>query len=111
VSGFYQVEGAGWRWMSARGTVLLKTPPAASRLQAEFHIPGQSPVRQVSLGLDGVVVAELRVPGPGSYRIYSPPSRPSSGSALAVLAADKSFQVSGDHRELSIIVTSIGFRR
>ena len=111
VSGFYQVEGGGWRWMAARGTVLLKSPAAPARLQAEFHVPEQSPVREVSLRLDDAVVANLRVPGPGSYSISSRTLRPSSTVVTAALVAGKSFRVPGDHRELSVIVASIGFRR
>jgi len=110
VSGLWSLEGNRWRWMARRGVVLLKSPAQAKRLKVEFTIPGPSPARHVELLLDGRVVAAATYPAPGSYTLASEPVRPSGPSATATIIADKSFSVAGDRRELSIIVTGVGFQ-
>lgn len=111
VTGFHALEGGGrWRWMARRGVVLVKSPPEAKRLRVEFVIPDASPARRVELLLDGRVVAAQSYARPGSYVLESEPLRAAGEGATAEIVADAWFAVPGDRRELSIIVTGVGFR-
>ena len=110
VTGLYSLEDHRWRWMARRGVVLLKSPPAPRPLQVEFTIPAVSPVRSIEMQLDGRTVAAQSYAGPGSYTLASPPLAPSGPSATVTLIADRSFSVPGDRRDLSVIVTGVGFR-
>lgn len=109
VAGLYKLEGS-WRWMARQGIVLLKSPAEARPLEAEFTIPDASPARRITLLLDGRVVASQTYPHPGRYKLASEPLLPATPGVTVTLEADKSFSVAGDRRELSIIVTGIGFR-
>ena len=108
VTGFYSLEG-NWRWMGKMGVVVLKSPSQPKRLRAEFSIHSLSPARRVRLMLDGREVAAQTYPGPGAYRLESAPVAPLGKAASVTLEADKTFSVPGDRRELSLIVTAIGF--
>lgn len=110
VTGLYSLEGGRWRWMARRGVVLLKSPESPKRLEVEFTIPGPSPARRLDVLLDGQPVASRTFAGPGSYTLASEPLRPAGAGATVTLITDRSFSVAGDRRELSIIVTGIGFR-
>jgi hypothetical protein len=106
-SGIYGPEGNPWRWMSKSGTLLLKTPAAPTPIQVHLYIPDSSPVRTVTLTLDGAPVITQTFPGPGTYTIETSPQ---SGSVLTI-TADKSFSVPSDHRELGIILSGAGFQK
>ena len=110
VTGLYSLEDNRWRWMARRGVVLLKSPAEPKALVVEFVIPGPSPARRLEVQLDGRTVAAQAYPGPGSYTLESPPVMPAAAGATVTLVADKAFSVAGDRRELSVIVTGIGFR-
>jgi hypothetical protein len=110
VTGLYGLEGGRWRWMAQRAVVLVKSPESAKRLEVEFTIPGPSPARRMEIQLDGRPVASQTYSGPGSYTLASAPLRPEGASATVTLLTDKSFSVPGDRRELSVIVTGVGFR-
>jgi hypothetical protein len=110
VAGLYNLENNRWRWMAKRGVVLLKSPAAAAPLVAEFVIPEPSPARGLEMQVDGRTVAARACPGPGSYTLESPPLRPEAPSVTVTLIADKVFSVAGDRRELSVILTGVGFR-
>lgn len=110
ITGLYGLEDGRWRWMAQRGVVLLKSPAGPRRLEVEFTIPGPSPARRVEMQLDGRVVASQEYAAPGSYKLASEPLQPAGASATVTLVTDQAFSVAGDRRELSIIVTGIGFR-
>jgi hypothetical protein len=110
VSGLFQVEEGGWRWMAGRAVILLKRPEQRSIVQVALHIPEQSPARRISLSLDGVPVAEQTFPAPGTYTLSSGPVTVASQEATLTITADKTFSVPGDERRLSIILTAAGFR-
>jgi hypothetical protein len=110
VSGLWALEGGTWRWMGRAGTVLVKSPQGPRKLAAAFTIPDMSPARRVELKLDGRTVAERAYDAPGSYTLESAPVAPAGPSATVTIAADKTFTAAGDRRELSIIVTGVGFR-
>lgn len=110
VSGVYQLENGQWRWMSKTATILLKPAPQPAALTVKFTIPDVSPVRQLTLALDDRVIASQQYPGPGAYSLSSAPVKPEGDTAKLTIAADKSFSVPGDSRELSVIVTEVGFR-
>jgi hypothetical protein len=110
VSGLYAVEGGAWRWMSGSAVVLLKSPAQPLPIEAVFTIPDAAPARHMELLLDGQVVASATYPGPGAYTLKSPPQSPVGPSASVTLKLDRTFSVTGDHRELGVVVSSIGFR-
>lgn len=105
VSGIYEVEST-WRWMSAKGVVLLKPPPQPQRLQVRLNIPDAAPARHITVSLDGKPMGEATYPSPGSYTFTS---EPVSGSTVTI-TADKTFSTPGDHRQLGIILSEVGFR-
>ena len=111
VSGLYDVEGGAWRWMSGSAVVLLKSPAQAQPLEAVFTIPDPAPARHVDLLLDGRVVASETYSGPGAYTLKSPPQSPVGETATVTLTLDRTFSVPGDHRELGVVVSAIGFRQ
>lgn len=110
ITGLHALEEGRWRWMERRAVVLLNSPDQPRRLAVEFTIPGPSPVRRMEIRLDGRVVASESYGGPGSYTLVSEPLRPEGASATVTLVTDRWFSVAGDRRELSVIVTGVGFR-
>jgi hypothetical protein len=111
VSGLYDVEGGAWRWMSGSAVVLLKSPDHPLPVEAVFSIPGPAPARHVELLLDGLVIASETYGGPGAYTLQSPARLPVSPTATVTLTLDHTFSVPGDHRELGMVVSGIGFRQ
>jgi len=110
VSGLYDVENGAWRWMSGTAVVLLKSPVQAMPVEAAFTIPDAAPARHVALLLDGRSIAEATYMGPGSYVLKSPPESPAGASATVTVTLDRTFSVPGDHRELGVVVSAIGFK-
>jgi hypothetical protein len=110
VSGLYELEGGRWRWMSGRAVVLLKNPGTALPLDVVFSIPDLAPARRVTVRLDGQLVADQRYAAPGTYTLSTAPVTVSGSSATVVIAIDKTFRVPGDHRQLGIILSEVGFR-
>jgi hypothetical protein len=109
VSGLYDVENGAWRWMSASAVVLLKSPAQPLPLTAVFTIPDPAPARHVELLLDSRVVAAETFPSPGSFTLRSAPVMPAGPTATVTLSIDRTFSVPGDHRELGMVVSAIGF--
>jgi hypothetical protein len=110
VSGLYDVEGGAWRWMSGSAVVLLKSPARPLPIEAVFTIPDSAPARHVELLLDGLTVASETYRGPGAYTLRTPPLSPNGPTAAVTITLDRTFSVPGDHRELGIVVSAIGFR-
>ncbi len=108
VSGVYSLESNQWRWMGGKALLLLKAPPSPTPLEAHFVIPDRSPTREVALTADGREVARAVYAGPGSYTLKSDPVSGRDPVALTI-SADRTFQVPGDQRELSVILTAAGF--
>jgi hypothetical protein len=111
VSGLYDLENGTWRWMSGSATVLLKSPGEPLPVEAGFNIPDPAPARRVQLLLDGREIAAQTYSGPGSYILKSPPQAPAGPTATVTLAVDRTFSVPGDHRELGMVVSAVGFRQ
>ncbi len=105
VSGVYNLEDGRWRWMGARAVILLKRPLVAAPLRVEFHIPAQSPARRLTLWLDGERVDE-RSFAPGTHTLATAPL----AGATVVITADRTFSVAGDHRELAVVLSAVGFQ-
>ena len=111
VSGLYDLDGATWRWMSARAVVLLKAPAEPTPLRAVFTIPPMAPARRVALSIDGQEVASETYVAPGSYTLAAPPSAIYTSTVTVTIAIDKTFSVPTDARELGIILSELGFRK
>ena len=109
VSGLYDVENGAWRWMSGAAVVLLKPPAQPMPLEAVFTIPDSAPARRIELLLDGRVVASQTYPAPGAYTLRAPAQQPAGPTATVTLTADRTFSVPGDHRDLGVVVSAIGF--
>ena len=110
VSGLYSLEDGAWRWMSGAAVVLLKSPPAATPVEAVFTIPGPAPARRVRLLLDGREIAVQAYSAPGAYTLKSAPQASAGATATVTLTVDRTFSAAGDSRELGVIVSAIGFR-
>jgi hypothetical protein len=110
VSGLYDVEDGAWRWMSASAVVLLKSPARPLPIEAAFTIPDSAPARQVELLLDGRVVASETYSAPGTYTLKSTPQSAAGETATVTITLDRTFSVPGDHRELGVVVSAVGFR-
>ena len=109
-SGVYDLEQGQWRWIGPRARFLMKPPEQPAPLAATIYIPEQSPVRTVTLAVDGQRVAAETVDGPGSYTVRSPgPARAAGDSASVEILCDRGFSPEGDLRELSVILTAVGF--
>jgi len=109
VSGLYDLEGGAWRWMSGSAVVLMKSPAAPQPVEATFTIPDAALARHVDLLLDGRPIASATYPGPGPYTLKSPPQMPAGPTATVTLQLDRTFTVPGDHRDLGVVVSAIGF--
>lgn len=110
VSGVYQLESGQWRWMSQTAVIMLKPPAQPSPLVIRFNIPDQAPARQVTVELNNQRVAYEKYPTPGSYTLSSPPLKPDGASATVTITVDKAFSVPGDHRQLGIVLSEVGFQ-
>ena len=110
VSGLYDLESGAWRWMSGSAVVLLKSPAQPLPLEAVFTIPDAAPARHIQLLLDGRVVASETYTGPAACTLKSPPQMPAGPTATVTLTLDRTFSVPGDHRELGVVVSALGFR-
>jgi hypothetical protein len=104
VAGIFELEGT-WRWTSDKAMVLLKKPETPRPLRLKIFVHDLSPARRVTVSLDGAVVLEQTVPGPGAFTFET---KPISGSAVTV-ELDKTFSPPGDSRKLGVILTEVGF--
>jgi Dolichyl-phosphate-mannose-protein mannosyltransferase len=111
VSGLYDLEAGAWRWMSASAVVLLKSPAQPLPIEAVFTIPDTAPARHVELLLDGRVIASETYTAPGTYILKSSPQPPAGDTATVTITLDRTFSVPGDHRELGVVVSALGFRK
>jgi hypothetical protein len=96
--------------MSRRAVIMLKPPAQPAALEIHFTIPDQSPARQLAVELNDRRVASETYAAPGAYTLTTPPLKADGSSATVTITADKTFSVPSDRRELSIILTDVGFR-
>ncbi len=112
ISGVYQLESNSWRWAGRNAVILLKTPPHPALLQATFRIVDSAPGRRIRLLLDGALLADQTYTAGGLYTLRSPQSVSSPhSSATATISIDRTFQPSGDNRDLGFILVSAGFEK
>jgi hypothetical protein len=109
VSGVYQLENGQWRWMGQTAVIMLKPPAQPSPLEVRFTIPDQAPARHVVVELNNRQVASQTYPTPGSYTLSSAALKPDGASATIIITIDKTFSVPGDHRQLGIVLSEVGF--
>jgi len=109
VSGVYQLESGQWRWMSQTAVIMLKPPAQPSPLEIRFTIPDQAPARQVTVELNNQPVVSQTYRAPGAYTLSSKQLNPGGSSATVTITIDKTFSGPGDHRQLGIILSEVGF--
>lgn len=110
LSGVYQLEENRFRWMGRRATILLKRPEAPSVLEISCYVPEAAPARRLSIALNGRRLLDAALSGPGLHTLRTPPVPPGAGEAVVTLTVDRTFQPPGDHRELGIILSEVGFK-
>ena len=112
VSGVYQLEENAWRWTAGRAVLLLKAPPGPAFLEASIYVPDAAPARRVKLAAERRTVAEMDLPGPGSYTVRSSePFQSLSDPVTVEITVDRTFSPRGDDRELGVILVRAGFRQ
>ncbi len=109
VSGIFGLEDGSWRWTSGTATVTLVSPAVAEPLHAGFRVPDNAPARKVSLLLDGQLASSETLPGPGTYRIVTPPQKAKAATSVVTLQVDRTFSAPGDSRELGIVLLDLGW--
>jgi hypothetical protein len=110
VSGVYSVEEGQWRWSSPRAVFLLKPPPAATPIRVNLYLPESAPGRRVTVELNGSVIEQRTLSGPGMNEIVTPPQTAGSAAATLVISIDRGFNSPGDGRSLGFILTGAGFQ-
>ncbi|MCL6505777.1 MAG: hypothetical protein K6T59_02025 [Bryobacteraceae bacterium] len=120
VKGFHEVEQNAWRWTMARFAVTLRAPAGASQKGATMVLKGAVPdpviakLKSVTLtaNVEGVPLpAEtFSKAGDYTYRRDVPPSAFPAEAVTVNFALDKALAPGeADHRELGLVVTSVGF--
>ncbi|MCS6953472.1 MAG: hypothetical protein NZM33_11530 [Bryobacteraceae bacterium] len=120
IRGFHEIEQNAWRWTMARFAVTLRAPSGASEKGATLVLQGAVPdpviaqLKAVTLTADveGVPLPPETFTRPGEY-LYRRDVPPKAFPAEAVtvnFTLDKALAPGeADHRELGIVVTSVGF--
>jgi hypothetical protein len=109
-SGVFSLEANRWRWTAGTAEFLLKQPGRPARLEAVLYLPDNVPARRVTLAVNGAVVAERTLPGPGAHTVASDLLPAATGTATATLTVDRTFSPPGDTRKLGVILHDFGFR-
>ncbi len=97
-------------WTEQQATVILKVPPDATTLSAEFWVYPTSPARHVSLSANGHVIVEKDLPKANETYTISGPAPVDSASVAATFSVDQTFLVPGDARQLGVHLNGIGFK-
>ncbi len=110
VSGVYEIENGQWRWSSPRAVLLLKPPSAPTPIRLNLYLPEPAPGRRVRIELNGTVIDQRTLAGPGMNEIVTAPQPISTETATLTISIDRGFTPSGDSRNLGFILTGAGFR-
>ncbi len=110
VSGVYSVEEGQWRWSSPRAVLLLKPPASAAPVRVNLYLPEAAPGRKVTIELNGSMIDQRTLPGPGMAEIITAPQPSAASAATLVISIDRGFSAPGDGRTLGFILTGAGFR-
>ncbi|MBI2687528.1 MAG: hypothetical protein HYX27_14540 [Acidobacteria bacterium] len=109
VSGVHELENQQWRWMDARGVVLLKRPAAPMPVEVKIYVPEQAPGRVVTVALDGETVLTQTLPSTGSYTLTTPPFAAKGEHVQLTITIDRTFQAPNDNRHLGLVLAGAGF--
>lgn len=104
VSGVYDDH-----WTGPAATIILKSPPEARNLRANFYLSNAAPPREVTLKVDGREVARATYSAPGVYKLESQPIPLSGPTTTVEIDVTPTFRAPGDARDLGAVLTSIGF--
>ncbi len=110
VSGAYQIEDGQYRWIGREAKFLLKASREEMDAAATVYIPELAPARVIALTVNGRVVAEQRLEKPGLYVVEAKGVKTGGGRVLMTVRCDRTFQASGDTRELGVILREAGLR-
>ena len=105
--GFYHIEDGRWRWMSGKGTVLLKREPEQTEIAIKYALPDILPGRNIELFINGHSFHKVTLPGPGAGELKAnlPPFTIPQISVSVTI--DKVFTPVNDQRNLGLIVEAI----
>jgi hypothetical protein len=120
LSGFYNVEGTGWRWAARQFAVFLKPPSGVTstgaRLKLDFYIPQTQidtlgPMTLSAVVDDGCALEAETFSKTGSFTYAR--DIPASETAANVIRVDFRFDrakppSAKDARELTVVVNSAG---
>jgi hypothetical protein len=109
LEGIYSNEGAGWRWMSGEGAVLLKSPRTKATFEVKLYIADAAPARTVRISVLGGPEVARTFPGPGSYTMTVPVDATDLAAVTVTIRVDRTFVAPGDGRKLGIILNEVGF--
>jgi len=120
LKGFYEVEGAAWRWTMQKFSVSLRTPlnaaAAGAKLEVRLAVPEPVIQRLKSVTLTASVNGQPLPPqtykkaGEAVFEAAVPASMLKSPAVTVDFALDRALPPgSVDARELGVVVSSIGF--
>jgi hypothetical protein len=109
LNGIYPNEGAGWRWMSGEGALLLKSPRTKAVLEVKLYIADAAPARTVRVSVLGGPEVSRTFPGPGSYTMTLPVDASNLSTVTVAIQVDRTFVAPGDGRKLGVILNEVGF--
>jgi hypothetical protein len=110
LSGAYQIEDGQYRWIGREAKFLLKPQRAQMDAYAILYIPDMAPARTVTLEWDGKTVATMTYSKAGLYTLEAKGLPTGAGDGVLTVRCDKTFQASGDTRELGLILREAGLR-
>jgi hypothetical protein len=120
-SGFYDIEGGGWRWTGKQFAVQLGVPLGAAQkgavLELDLTVPpvviekGKSVTLAAAVDGTALPPETYSAPGQFTYRREVPAAQLGHDAVKVTFTLDKTIQASGgDVRELGIIATTVGLK-
>jgi 4-amino-4-deoxy-L-arabinose transferase-like glycosyltransferase len=110
LSGFYQLEDGGARWIGKTARAILKPAKETNDVTAVVYVPPMAMARSLRISVNGREVKVEKFPKDGLYTIVVPGVSTGMGDVVLALECDAVFSVSGDARELGLIVKELGLR-
>ena len=111
VSGFYSPDNGQWRWMAAKGVLLLKRSPEHQNIHIKIYLPEMALARNIELLVDGKSIVKEALQKPGLYGLQGSIDSNNNPWSTITVIVDKTVTPANDQRKLGIVVSEIGFSR